>query len=108
MTGGGLGDKADKATGGSSAADKAAKDLGKIADNTDEIKDNTGMSKEDLKYLRDLNARRAVNRFTSNVDFRMEGITINSTEEADLDGVVDYITRGLQQAVNASAEGEHH
>lgn len=103
MTGGGLGDKADKATGGSN---KANKDLGKIKDNTDDIADDLGISKEDLKYLRDLASRDFVNRYTNNeINFSVGGITNNVDNELDLDGVVDYVTSGLEQAVEVTVEG---
>lgn len=97
-----LGDKADKATGGS---DKAGKDLGKIADNTDDIADDLGITKDDLKYMRDLASRDFVNRFTNNhINFEVKN-DMNVNNEMDLDGVIDYVTSGLEQAVEVTVEG---
>lgn len=104
-TGGGLGDKANKATGGSGGANKAAKDLGKIKDNTKDIADDLGITKEDLKYLRDLASRDFVNRYTNNEIVLNFDNTNNVNNEMDLDGVVDYMAKGLEQAVEVTVEG---
>ena len=91
-----------------SGSDPLGKDISDIADNTGGIKDALDMSAEDLKYLRDLAAREMVNRFTTaKVDLRIDGITNNVNNEMDLDGVVDYIVGGLEQAISITADGVH-
>ncbi|MCI3029759.1 tape measure protein [Desemzia sp. C1] len=103
----GLGEAAKDKTGG--AGGSAADDLADIADNTDDMKDALDMSAEDLKYLRDLAARNIVNRHTTNHDISVNlgGINNTVTKEQDLDGVVDYIVGGLEDAMRKSAEGVH-
>lgn len=103
---GSIGDDLDK--GGSSAADKAAKALDDIAGNTDDIKKNTGASKEDLAYLRDLNARNYAKRNFQEISINLGGVNNTVNNEQDLDGVVDYIAQGLEQAIARTAEGVHH
>lgn len=98
----------DLGKGGSSAADKMADSLGNIADNTDAIKNNTGASKEDLKYMRDLSNRSAARRNFQEISINLGGITNQVSKDQDLDGVIDYIVKGLDRAVSASVEGIHH
>lgn len=105
----GLGGAADNKTGGSGGKGSAEDDLKDIADNTGDMKDALDLSQEDLKYLRDLAARDIVNRYTSHQDFNVNLGGVNNTvnKEQDLDGVVDYIVGGLQDAMMKSAEGVH-
>ncbi|MFL2133714.1 tape measure protein [Desemzia sp. FAM 24101] len=107
---GDLGVAADDKTGGAgSGSGSAEDDLKDIADNTDDMKDSLGMTQEDLKYLRDLAARSIVNRHTTNHDINVNLGGVNNTvnKEQDLDGVVDYIVGGLEDAMRKSAEGVH-
>ncbi|WP_051910431.1 tape measure protein [Carnobacterium pleistocenium] len=111
--GGGAGDlggsAADKTGGAGSGSDSAGDALDEIADNTGDMKDALDMSQEDLKYLRDLAARNIVNRNTVNQEYNVNLGGVNNTvsKEQDLDGVVDYIVGGLQDAMMKSAEGVH-
>lgn len=106
----GLGGAADDKTGGAgSGSGSAEDDLKDIADNTGDMKDALDMSQEDLKYLRDLAARNIVNRYTTTKEFNVNlgGVNNTVTNEQDLDGVVDYIVGGLEDAMMKSAEGVH-
>ncbi len=85
-----------------------------FANNTDDIAGNTGkiagsmeISQEELKYLRDMAEREAINRFTTaeiKVDFKNES-TINSN--LDIDGVMDKFTEVFREAVYTEAEEVH-
>lgn len=82
--------------------------LGGIADDTNSIADSVEISGEDLKYIRDLAERDAVNRFTTaEIQFNMGGVTNNVINNTDLDGVVAYIEEHVSEALEAVAEGVH-
>lgn len=77
------------------------------AENTGAIKDSVDISSEDLKYMRDLAEMEVVNRFTT-AEIKVDMVNNNTiNNEMDLDGVVDYFTTGLEEAMEAVAEGVH-
>lgn len=90
-------------------------DLSNIAGNTDDIADSTAAtagalsgSSEDLKYLRDLAEKEAINRFTTaevKVDFT--GMTNKISSDMDLDGVISKLTEGFAESLELAAEGVH-
>lgn len=83
-------------------------EIGDIAGNTGDIKDALEITSEDLKYLRDLAERRAINRFTTaEIKVDMGGVTNNVNSNMDLDGVIDYMTTGVYEAMERTAEGVH-
>ena len=85
-----------------------ADNISGIKDNTDSIKKSVDVSNEDLKYLRDLAEQETVNRFTTaEISVDMGGITNNVNSEIDLDGIVDYMVSGVNEAVEKIAEGVH-
>ncbi len=78
-----------------------------IADNTSNIKDSLDITQEDLKYMRDLAERDAINRFTT-AEIKVEmnnSNQINST--MDLDGIVDHLSLKLREQMEIAAEGVH-
>lgn len=78
------------------------------AGNTARTADSLEITDENLKYLRDIAERDVINRFTTaeiHVDFG--GVTNNVSSDMDLDGVVDYIANGVQEAMEVAAEGVH-
>jgi len=82
-------------------------DVGKIKDNTGAMHDKLSKSEEDLKYLRDIAARDAINRFTT-AEIKIEQHNNNNiNSDMDLDGVVDYLVTTTAEAVNSVAEGVH-
>jgi len=90
-----LGDKLDKAN---QNGDKTAKNTAKAA------KSLEGAG-EDLKYMRDLAEREAINRYTTaeiNVDMKNEN-HINS--EMDIDGVIDKFGEKVEETIAMLAEG---
>jgi tape measure domain-containing protein len=84
-----------------------ASDISDTADNTSKINSTLSASEEDLKYLRDLAEQETVNRFTT------AEITVNQTNhnninsDMDIDGVVDSLTTGVNEAMEKAAEGVH-
>ena len=83
-------------------------DVGDIAKNTGDISDSLEISSENLEYLRDIAERDVVNRFTTaEIKVNMGGINNNVNSNMDLDGVVDYLTSSVQEAMEKVAEGVH-
>jgi len=79
-----------------------ARDIADIAANTGTMANISG---ENLKYWRDIAERDNINRFTTaKVNLRIAGIHNTVNHQMDLDGVVDYITEGLEEALEVTAE----
>lgn len=96
---------------GSSAGDGGMAQLlqntANTAANTGAMTDNMEISQEDIRYLRDISERDAINRFTTaqvSVDFKNEA-TINS--DMDIDGVMNKFTDVLREAIFTQAEEVH-
>lgn len=77
------------------------------AENTDKINDNLAVANEDLKYLRDYAAEKALNRYTvTEIKIDMtNNNTINS--EMDMDGFVTSLKGKLEEELYSTAEGVH-
>lgn len=92
---------------GNNAMDDVLDNVDDIAGNTGKIADSMEISQEELKYLRDMAEREAINRFTTaeiKVDFKNEA-TINSN--LDIDGVMNQFTDVLREAIYTEAEEVH-
>ncbi|KXL52812.1 hypothetical protein CLNEO_18350 [Anaerotignum neopropionicum] len=88
--------------------DAMASNLDDIAGNTGDMKDAVTASEEDLKYMRDIAETQAVNRFTTaEIKIDMGGIQNIVNEKSDLDGIVDYMVNGMNEAMEKAAEGVH-
>lgn len=84
-----------------------AENLATTAENTGKSSDSLDITSEDLKYLKDIAERDVINRFTTaeiKVDMKNTN-TINNN--MDLDGVVDYLASGVNEAMEKAAEGVH-
>ena len=82
-----------------------ANDVGKIAGNTKGMNDATDL---ELKYLRDLAEKEAINRFTiAEIKFDMGGVHNNVNNEMDLDGIADYIGDAMMERLEIVAEGDY-
>lgn len=85
-----------------------------IGDYTANIDTNTGnmansmeLSEEDLKYLRLLAEKEAINKFTT-AEIRVDMTNHNSvSRETDLDGVVTHLARVLREEMVTLADGVH-
>ncbi|MFY0520925.1 tape measure protein [Lysinibacillus sp. UGB7] len=91
----GIGDKIDK-------GNEAGK---KTADNTKKAADGIKMLNEDLKYLRDIAEREAINRYTTaeiKVNMKNENHISN---EMDIDGVIDKFGEKVEETAAMLAEG---
>ena len=65
------------------------------------------ISDEDLKYLRDIAETEAINRFTT-AEIKVEMTNNNNVSgDMDLDGMVDYLANGVNEAMEKAAEGVH-
>lgn len=80
-----------------------------IADSTRDITDSLEMTREDLKYMKDMAERDYINRFTT-AENKVEvgNISIVANEAQDLDGMVDYLTQQLSEQMAMSASGYHN
>lgn len=99
--------KGGSGKGGKSGTGSTPKSLKDIANGVDDINDSLDASEEDLQYLRDLAAREVINRNTTYQDFHLDfsGANYNVENESDLDGVVDYVARGVQEVISSNREG---
>lgn len=87
--------------------DSIAGNTGDTANNTAKTSDTLDYMDEDLKYMRDLAEREAINRFTT------AEITVNQENnnyidsETDLDGIMDAWTEAFAEKLEVSAAGVH-
>lgn len=88
--------------------DDISSNVGDIATNTGSMADSLSVSEEELKYLRDIAERDAINRFTTaDVKIDMTGMTNRIDSDMDLDGVIGKLTDGFSEALITAAEGVH-
>lgn len=83
---------------------------GNIADtagNTGRAADSLEITSEDLKYLNDIAERDVINRFTT-AEIKVEMNNNNNvSSDMDLDGMIDHLTAGVNEAMEKAAEGVH-
>lgn len=90
------------------ALDGLGADTGSIADSAGSAASSLKETTEDLKYMRDLAEREAINRFTTaEVKIDMTGMTNRIDSDIDLDGVLNTFTAGFAEAIEVAAEGVH-
>ena len=78
-----------------------------IAANTAETADKLNYTSEDLKYLRDIAEREAINRFTT-AEIHVEQNNTNYVDgSTDLDGVMDAWANDFAERLDMSSEGVH-
>lgn len=88
-------------------AGQVPSNIASTAENTGAMKDSMDISKEEIKYLRDIAERDAINRFTTaEINVAMTNNN-NISSDMDLDGMVDYLVIGVNEAMATAAEGVH-
>jgi len=81
---------------------------GDTAANTAKAADALDYAEEDLKYMRDIAEREAVNRYTT-AEIRIEQNNENHiSSEMDLDGVIGYLNSGLEETIAVAGAGVHY
>ncbi|WP_243136984.1 tape measure protein [Alkaliphilus serpentinus] len=92
-----------------SGYDSAASNISDIAENTAAMRDSMDISEEDLKYMMDLADKEVVNRYTTpEIKIDMSGMQNIVNNDMDIDGVVNHLSEGVQQALDhACTEGVH-
>ncbi len=86
---------------------QTAANTGQTADNTAKIADSLDITNQELKYLRDIAERKAVNRYAA-TNIKIEMTNNNSVSpETDLDGFVSGLAAAMSDAMMKSAEGVH-
>ena len=95
---------------------------GAVSDALDAIGTNTGngaaegkraadaldASEDDLRYLREIAEREAINRYTTaSVTIDMGGVTNQINNGMDLDGVIDRLTEGMYNGMSMAAREVH-
>lgn len=87
--------------------DKILGNSNKIAGNSDKIASNTGVTEEELKYLREIGEREAVNRFTT-AEIKVAMTNNNKVDKGfDLDGFADGLFNAIYQKAYSAAESTH-
>ena len=87
------------------SGDSVLDDIANTADNTEKIADSLDITNEDLKYLKDLAEQEVVNRFTT-AEIKVDMTNNNSiSNNMDLDGIVEYLVVGVNEAMEKAAEG---
>ena len=78
-----------------------------IATNTANTVDALKLSNEDIKMLRNIAERQAINRYTT-AEIKVEMTNNNNiSSEMDLDGVMNLFEAKITEALVTSAEGVH-
>lgn len=93
--------------GGNYDASKVPSNVADTAKNTAATADALNITDEDLKYLRDIAERDVINRFTTATVNFTQNNSNNISSEMDLDGIIDYASNGLKDALLSVAEGVH-
>lgn len=88
-------------------AAQTAANTADTADSVGRIADSVDISKENLKYLRDIAETEAINRFTTaEIEVTMNNNNTVSSD-MDIDGMVDHLSAGVLEAMEQAAEGVH-
>lgn len=81
---------------------------GAMVDHTATMADVMTAAEEDLKYLRDIAQREAINRFTTaEIKVDMTNTFGDIRESADIDGIVSRLSERLTEEMAITAEGAH-
>lgn len=94
-------------TTGNYSASNVPTDIANIAKNTGRTADSLSIASEDLKYMKDIAERDAINRFTT-AEIKIDMTNNNNISSGmDLDGLVSDLAEKAEEALNKAAEGVH-
>ncbi len=88
-------------------AAQTAANTADTADSAGRIADSVDISKENLKYLRDVAETEAINRFTTAEITVSAPVSATISSNMDIDGMVDHLSAGVLEAMEQAAEGVH-
>ena len=88
-------------------AAQTAANTADTADSAGRIADSVDISKENLKYLRDIAETEAINRFTTAEITVSAPVSATISSNMDIDGMVDHLSAGVLEAMEQAAEGVH-
>lgn len=88
-------------------AAQTAANTADTADSAGRIADSVDISKENLKYLRDIAETEAINRFTTAEITVSAPVSATISSDMDIDGMVDHLSAGVLEAMEQAAEGVH-
>ena len=86
-------------------AAQTAANTADTADSAGRIADSVDISKENLKYLRDI--AETINRFTTAEITVSAPVSATISSDMDIDGMVDHLSAGVLEAMEQAAEGVH-
>lgn len=92
---------------GASYHDDLMDNVADIAGDTAKMKNKMDLAEEDLKYMRDIDERKAISKFTT-AEINVSQIFNNEiSADSNLDGIMARWTEDFNDAIIASAEGVH-
>lgn len=101
----------EETTGGSDSnytaqpAEEVAANTSNTADNTAKIADSMESSTEELKWIREIAERQAINKFTTaHVTVDMTGMSNQISSDVDVDGFFNIFTTRLEESILISQE----
>ena len=89
------------------ALDDICGSTGDTAENTAAMRDSLSASEKELKYLREIAEREAINRFTT-AEIKVEMVNQNTiTGTDDIDGILSELEARVEEAMIEVSEGTH-
>lgn len=87
--------------------DQLVQNTADTADNTSKMADALAMSATELKYLREIAERQAINKFTT-AEIKVDMTNHNTISgEQDIDGIVAQLAEKVNEAMIVASEGVH-
>ena len=103
----GMGTALDPTSSAGKALNGISDGVNSIAGNTADLRDSVGTSAEELKLLREIAERQAINQFTT-AEIKVEMNNNNSiSTDMDIDGIVRQLEKSVEESMYAAAEGVH-